>query len=125
MAWSDRFFNLFRREKVDAEAQEELQFHFVARLEENLAKGMPPGQARREASRQIGGELLARENARDADLFLWLDTRRDGGGDFVAGDGDRRQYRNLQRPRRDPAACRRRDRPDRRCRHGLAQFRSR
>jgi putative ABC transport system permease protein len=74
MSWSHRFFNLFRREKVDAETQEELQFHFVARLEENLAKGMSPADARREAARQLGGELQAHETSRDADLVLWLDT---------------------------------------------------
>ncbi len=86
MSWSHRFCNLFRRRKVDAEAQEELQFHFVARLEENLAQGMSPEDARRAAARQLGGALQAGEKARDADLLLWLDT--------LAGD-IRYGFRNL------------------------------
>jgi putative ABC transport system permease protein len=74
MSLVHRFLNLFRREKVDAEVEEELQFHFVARLEENLAKGMSPADARCEAARQLGGGLQAHEGARDADLLLWIDT---------------------------------------------------
>ena len=74
MSWTNRLFNLFRRERVDAEAEEEVQFHLVARLEENLARGMSLEDARRDAARRFGGELHARERSRDADLVVWLDT---------------------------------------------------
>ncbi|HUI55852.1 MAG TPA: ABC transporter permease [Bryobacteraceae bacterium] len=74
MSWANRLFNLFRRERVDAEAEEEAQFHLVARMEENLARGMSLEDARRDAARRFGGGLQARERSRDADLVIWLDT---------------------------------------------------
>jgi predicted permease len=74
MAWTTRFANLFRINRLDAEIDEELQFHVDARVRDNLAAGMTAGEARREAVRRFGSPLHAREAARDADVFVWLET---------------------------------------------------
>ena len=40
MSWFNRCANLFRRENVDEELTEELQFHLDARTRDNLNVGM-------------------------------------------------------------------------------------
>jgi len=40
MSWFNRFSNLFRRENVNKELDEELQFHLDARTRDNLNAGM-------------------------------------------------------------------------------------
>jgi predicted permease len=74
MSVVSRFRNLFRRERMDAEIEEELRFHLEARTRQNLAAGMSLPEARSDAARRFGGALLARERSRDADLLAWLDT---------------------------------------------------
>jgi putative ABC transport system permease protein len=74
MPWTSRFGNLFRRKKLSGEVQEELQFHLEARVRDNLAAGMTPQEARQDAVRRFGGELLASEKTRDADILAWLET---------------------------------------------------
>src|SRR5438876_3123369 len=74
MAWHDRLVNLFRRGKLDAEINEELRFHIDARMPDNLATGMDPAAAHRDARRRFGGELLAHETARDADIVTWIES---------------------------------------------------
>jgi hypothetical protein len=48
MAWISRFTNLFRRHRLEDEVDEELRFHLEARVRDNLAKGMPPVEARQD-----------------------------------------------------------------------------
>jgi predicted permease len=74
MAWIDRGLNLFRRRRLDADIDEELQFHLDRRTTDNLAAGMSSDEARRDAERRFGGLLLARERTRDANLFVGLET---------------------------------------------------
>ena len=74
MSWTSRFVNLLRRNKLDSELDEELQFHLQARVRDNLAAGMKPDEARQDAVRRFGGELLASEKTRDADILIWLGT---------------------------------------------------
>ena len=76
MSWAGRFRNLFRREQLHDEVEEELRFHLESRVRDNLAKGMRPTEAREDAVRRFGGELLAAEKTRDADLLVWLETLR-------------------------------------------------
>lgn len=51
MGWLNRFANLFRREKVDEEIDEELQFHLEARARQNVDAGMKSDAARLNARR--------------------------------------------------------------------------
>ncbi len=50
-----RIRSLLRRRSVERELETELRFHFDLQMEENLASGMSPDEARRAALRTIGG----------------------------------------------------------------------
>jgi hypothetical protein len=43
----------------------ELRFHLEQQMEENLAAGMPPAEARRAALRKLGGVTQIQEECRD------------------------------------------------------------
>jgi putative ABC transport system permease protein len=80
MGWLTRIANLFRRRDLNAEIDEELQFHLDARTEENVRDGMTPAEARRDALRRFGGRAGFREAVRDVNLVaqlerLWQDLR--------------------------------------------------
>jgi hypothetical protein len=74
MSWIHRLTNLFRTEKLHAEIDEELRFHLEARVRDNLAQGMNPAEAQQDAARRFGGQLLAKEESREADVVVWLET---------------------------------------------------
>jgi predicted permease len=63
-----RLRSLFRRTQVDLELREEIREHLEQQVKENLAKGMPPEEARYSALRALGGvsqiEELCRETRR-------------------------------------------------------------
>jgi predicted permease len=69
-----RLRNLFRGRRLFCEIDEELQFHMDARIADNLAAGMTPEDARRDAVRRFGGQMLALEKSRDADIVVWIET---------------------------------------------------
>lgn len=73
-----RFRSVFRRRQVDAELEEELQYHLERRTQEHLAAGMTPGGARRAALLAMGGVEQRKEECRDArGLNLLLDLLQD------------------------------------------------
>ena len=59
--WTNRLINLFRGGRLDAEIDEELRFHTEARIRDNLAAGMMPEEARRDAMRRFGFNLTFRD----------------------------------------------------------------
>ena len=59
--------NLFRRASVDREIEAELKAHIAMRTEDNLADGMSPETARRDALLRFGNASVMRERANDAD----------------------------------------------------------
>ena len=61
-----RWRSLFRRRDVEHELDAELHFHLQQQIEENLAAGMSPEEARYAARRTIGGIEQIREGCRDA-----------------------------------------------------------
>ncbi len=75
-----RFRSLFERAAVERELEEELRFHFDRQMEQNLAAGMDPGDARYAALRQVGHVAQYKDECRDArgtsmiDSF-WEDAR--------------------------------------------------
>lgn len=69
-----RFANLFRRSKIDDEIAAELEAHIALRTEDNLARGMSPGEARREARLLFGNPTSTRERVAAADTSLGLDN---------------------------------------------------
>jgi putative ABC transport system permease protein len=68
-----RLLCLLRRERFDRDLRDEIQFHIDMKIEENLAAGMPPKEARRDALRRFGNVTLTREVSRDMWGFRWLE----------------------------------------------------
>lgn len=72
--------DLFRREQIDRDIEEELRFHLEMRVEENLARGMTPEEAIRDAQRRFGHLGLIKEICHDLRGVgfmetLWQDLR--------------------------------------------------
>jgi putative ABC transport system permease protein len=68
-AWSEvwvRIRALLRRSSVERELEEELAFHLERETDKNIARGMAPVDARREAYRRFGGVERHRERTREA-----------------------------------------------------------
>src|SRR5262247_3336748 len=69
---------LFFKSKMEEELNEEAQFHLEREIEENIARGMSPEEARYAALRSFGGVERFKEECRDvrgARLFeeVWQD----------------------------------------------------
>ncbi len=60
-----RLRSLFRRRQVEQELNEELRYHIERQVEEHIAKGMTPEEARYAALRAMGGVEQRKEECRD------------------------------------------------------------
>ena len=60
-----RLRSLFRRNKVEQDLNEELQYHLEQKTQEYRASGLTIEEARRKARREFGGLELSKENCRD------------------------------------------------------------
>jgi len=60
-----RLRSLFRRGQVEQELNEELQYHLERRIEENIARGLTPEEARHAAMRAMEGLDQQKEKCRD------------------------------------------------------------
>jgi predicted permease len=60
-----RLRSLARRQRVEEELDKEVRFHLEQQMEENLAAGMPPAEARSAALRKLGGMTQIQEECRD------------------------------------------------------------
>ena len=69
-----RFANLFRRKTVDSEIAAELQAHIDLRVESNIASGMSPEAAKRDALLRFGNPTSTRERVTAADTPLTLSS---------------------------------------------------
>ena len=58
--------SLWRKSEVERELNDEMQFHLQAQVDENLALGMSPEDARLAALRSLGGSEQIKEQCRDA-----------------------------------------------------------
>jgi predicted permease len=63
----------FRRDAIDGELNEELRAHIEAQIQENIAAGMTPEEARRTALREFGGLESMKEQCRDEHRISWLE----------------------------------------------------
>src|SRR5580658_1899081 len=68
-----RLTNLFQKESVDAEIDEELQSHLEMAAEDAMLTGLPEEEARRTARLRFGNPVTMRENTLGADAALALD----------------------------------------------------
>src|SRR5947209_4065733 len=60
-----RLRSLFRKDRVEKELTDELRFHLEKLIEEKVAKGMTPEEARYAALRELGGVEQIKEECRD------------------------------------------------------------
>jgi predicted permease len=72
-----RLKSIFFRGRVDQELDEEMQFHLEHKIDEGIAAGLSPEEARYRALRAMGGLEQRKEEARDTRRISWLT-------DFVA-----------------------------------------
>ncbi|HKE27496.1 MAG TPA: ABC transporter permease [Bryobacteraceae bacterium] len=71
---SSIFRFLFRRPAVETELNAELQYHLDRQIEQNIARGMSPAEARREALILIGGVAPLKDDCRDVRLGRLIET---------------------------------------------------
>ena len=69
-----RILNAFRRSELEKEIERELKSHVEMRTADNIAAGMPPEEARREALIRFGNRTLTRERVTAVDAELVFDA---------------------------------------------------
>jgi hypothetical protein len=73
-----RMGNLFRRSQRDRETDAEFETHIALRTEDNIARGMTPREARRDALVRFGNPVVIKERTANADVALSIgDLLRD------------------------------------------------
>lgn len=65
---------LFRRKPHEKNLDSELSFHLEQQIRDNIAGGMDPEQARREAAIEFGGLEQIKEECRDVRTGKWIET---------------------------------------------------
>src|SRR5215510_3604105 len=69
-----RLRSLFRRSQVEQELDEELRYHLDRQIEEHIAKGMTPEDARNAALRALGGVERRKEECRDTRRVSFIEN---------------------------------------------------
>ena len=59
---------------LDAAIDDELRFHIEQRIDDFIAAGMSPGEARRQAELLFGNRTALSESTRERNLLVWLAT---------------------------------------------------
>ncbi len=72
-SWMIRVGNIFRKERMDRDFDDELSSHLAMHIEDNLRGGMEPEQARRDALLKLGGVEQTKENYRERRGITWID----------------------------------------------------
>ncbi|MEO8431148.1 MAG: ABC transporter permease [Acidobacteriota bacterium] len=67
-----RLRSILRRRRVETELDEELRFHLEQQIDEGIAAGLTPEEARAQAMRAMGGLDQRKEEMRDARRVHWL-----------------------------------------------------
>jgi predicted permease len=74
MSLLGRIANLFSRSRIDREIETEFRSHIDLRIEDNLAAGMSPAEARRDALVRFGNRTATKEQVASADVALTLES---------------------------------------------------
>jgi hypothetical protein len=69
-----RLRSFFRKEPLDQELKDEMASHIELAMEENIRKGMPEEEARRNAMVRFGGVQQAKEQHRETRGLPWMDV---------------------------------------------------
>src|SRR3954469_5725002 len=65
---------LFRRNIIERQLDDEVRFHIDRQTELNIAKGMPADDARRRATLDFGGVEQVKEDCRDQRRTRWMES---------------------------------------------------
>lgn len=68
------FRNLFRKQQVDAQLDQEVSSYLAMLIDERIARGMTREQATRAAKIELGGSDQVKEHVRDVRSGAWLET---------------------------------------------------
>ena len=68
------FRNLFRKQQIDAQLDQEVSSYLAMLIDEKMARGMTREQATRAAKIELGGSDQVKEHVRDARSGAWLET---------------------------------------------------
>ena len=71
--WLSKLLAVFRRNRMDAELDEEIRIHLEMATEEYVRAGMSPKEARLAARRSFGEVDQVKERHRDVRSFRWMD----------------------------------------------------
>jgi len=74
MAWIRRLRALFRKEELESDFEEELQFHLSMREQRNVEQGMSNAEAVRSARLRFGNLTVWRERMREIDVMIFPQT---------------------------------------------------
>src|SRR5690348_10615773 len=69
-----RLASLFKRERLERELDTELRYHMDMLVQQNLARGMAPDEARREAQRVFGPVAGIKDDVRDRWLSRFIEV---------------------------------------------------
>ena len=92
-----RISNLFARSQVGREIDAELESHIAMRTEDNIASGMPPEEAQRDALLRFGNSTVMKERVTAADAALVLDSIRQDIQYGIHGCSNLQASRSLRR----------------------------
>ena len=88
-----RLRSLFQKEEAELELSEELQFHLQNQIDEFVASGMDPQEARHAAFRSLGNLERVKQECRDARRSgvsrNWADERASTRSLLLAGNGSK------------------------------------
>lgn len=71
-----RFVGLIRRRRFETEMAEEMRQHLEHRIQEKIAEGLAPDEARYAAQREFGVTVQFQEQCRDEHNWTWLEQAR-------------------------------------------------
>jgi predicted permease len=76
MPWHARWRNVFRSEHLNAELDNELEFHLAETVDRLIATGLSESEARQIARRRLGNYSVQKERTRDMNVAGWLEAAR-------------------------------------------------
>jgi putative ABC transport system permease protein len=74
MSLFSRLRNLWKKDALDQDLNDELRSHLEMRADDSATNGMAPDDARYEARKRFGNTTLIKERTREMDLFGWLES---------------------------------------------------
>jgi len=74
MSWFSRLRRMLQGDRLEKDLDEELRSHLDMRAADNVAAGMTPEEAGRDARRRFGNVTELKEDTRAMDIIGWLDT---------------------------------------------------